>query len=1288
VATPNSTGIRLLRDIISSARLDNVPLSRVVAEVDDQHAFPGLLRQMQRAGSMSLRGFLSSASHLNGVSEVELFQLIQRWALANAIRQQQAPLTFAELAERARGTVWARRPLREVLPELNLEPTTHDELFDFAKAAAPSVLDFLGDADDSDHWPESQYQSALRVFRAWVEKQENNVVQLPVRRGEVQATPDRTRLEARIKALGIPDFDQWTLGQLGDGSSSADRLTVREALAASHPELARRLTRFEEMASDRRRLPDPVEGEVPFPRVDAVRRLAREARLSQKHAFPLGLASHWPHSRVTAKEGLAIGIQPRGSGQRFNVRMDPRTWSDAVSLTCSCGRELCSHQMAALEMLAFGLPENPEVTESLDDLLTPGWERLLEVLERPPAAPTIAREGSIWFTVSERTIEARFHPTGKKGISRQGQRLKELHLEGLPLGPERRMAELLLSTRHRFSSQNDEADFGDALKALPAAATLRWDGEDEPAPALLVAARVVIEESSDGFDLSVQAGGFRLERPSFVFKTRTGVLSMHRFPSHIIFVEHSRDTLDLLTTLATWGGAMPKDVAARLARSLPNLEQRLELELPESLKGTEVPPSTTLVARVAPGARGLALSLRCEPLSGGALFTPGAGASLAATFDGAKRTFTRRDFEAERHAAVLFAQSLGLTEPNDEFTWHLEPGDAALSTLEALQRSGIDVEWKAPQPRFSPEATVDALSLAVTRQKDWFGIEGSVEVDDRRVLLATLLEAARNRRRFVKLGDNDYATLSQSLLDTLAPLALMGSDGKAPQLTIGALPLIAELETQVKSFKAATEWRRLMERLADVKEQSFPVPTALKTELRPYQVEGFEWLSRLSQWCSGAVLADDMGLGKTLQTLALLTARSVEGPALVVAPSSVLHTWKTEAARHAPRLEVRLFDETDRSLSQVPKGSVTVVSWTMFAREASRFADAEFATVVFDEAQAMKNANTQRAKAAHQLEAGFRVALSGTPIENHIGELWSLFRGVMPLLLGSQESFESRFGRGSKETTKHLATIIRPFILRRTKDAVAKELPPRTDIELLVPLTDEERALYDDVRLSAIAELGDVTSESKRFDVLAALTRLRLAACHPRLIDPKWKGPTSKLERLVELIGQLRESGHKVLVFSQFTQHLAMVKKALDAEKVMFSYLDGQVPVTERQKRVERFQEGDGGDVFLISLKAGGTGLTLTAADYVVHLDPWWNPAVEDQASDRAHRIGQTKPVTVYRLIAEGTVEQQILSLHKDKRELADALLEGTDVAGKLTATQLAGLIREVGPRPDASPGP
>ncbi len=229
---------------------------------------------------------------------------------------------------------------------------------------------------------------------------------------------------------------------------------------------------------------------------------------------------------------------------------------------------------------------------------------------------------------------------------------------------------------------------------------------------------------------------------------------------------------------------------------------------------------------------------------------------------------------------------------------------------------------------------------------------------------------------------------------------------------------------------------------------------------------------------------------------------------------------------------------------------------------------------------------------------------------------------------------------------------------------------------MVVPLSAEERALYDDVRLAAMADLGDVTGESKRFDVLAALTRLRLTACHPKLVDAGWKGPTSKLSRLLELVKDLSAGGHRVLVFSQFTKHLGLVVDALRAEGITYSYLDGQVPLAERARRVELFQAGGGGDVFLVSLKAGGTGLNLTAADYVIHLDPWWNPAVEDQASDRAHRIGQARPVTVYRLIAEGTIEQQILSLHRDKRELVDALLSGADTAGKLSTTQLAELIR------------
>jgi SNF2 family DNA or RNA helicase len=356
-----------------------------------------------------------------------------------------------------------------------------------------------------------------------------------------------------------------------------------------------------------------------------------------------------------------------------------------------------------------------------------------------------------------------------------------------------------------------------------------------------------------------------------------------------------------------------------------------------------------------------------------------------------------------------------------------------------------------------------------------------------------------------------------------------------------------------------------------------------------------------------------------------------------------------------------------------------VVSWALLTREAARFQARRFTTVVLDEVQAIKNAGTQRAQAAHGLEADFVVGLSGTPVENHVGELWSLFRATVPSLLGSEESFQERFGSGQGPSLAALAKVVRPFILRRTKDKVAKELPSRTEVDVLVTLSDAERELYEDVRLAAVKALGDSVGSDKRFEVLAALTRLRLAAGHPKLVDAQWRGPTSKLTRLLELVRGLVEGSHRALVFSQFTSHLALVADALRTEGIVFSYLDGQVPAAERARRVAAFQAGQGGDVFLISLKAGGTGLTLTAASYVLHLDPWWNPAVEDQASDRAHRVGQSKPVTIYRLIAEGTIEQRILSLHSEKRELVDALLEGTEKVGKLSMTQLAALVRGQG---------
>jgi SNF2 family DNA or RNA helicase len=456
--------------------------------------------------------------------------------------------------------------------------------------------------------------------------------------------------------------------------------------------------------------------------------------------------------------------------------------------------------------------------------------------------------------------------------------------------------------------------------------------------------------------------------------------------------------------------------------------------------------------------------------------------------------------------------------------------------------------------------------------------------------------------------------------------------------------------------------------------------------LRDYQVEGHAWLSRLAAWGAGACLADDMGLGKTVQTIALLLDRAKLGPALVLAPTSVCWNWVEELARFAPGLRPILYvDQGDRAgcLAKLGKRDVLIASYGLLVRDADKLAATSFATLVLDEAQALKNPTTQRARAARTLDAGFRVALSGTPMENHLGELWSLFSVVFPGLLGSWEQFRDRYASSIERTRDPeahaaLGRVIRPFLLRRTKQEVARELPERTEIQVPIALSQEERQLYEDARLAAVAELSEtgkgVRDQQHRFQVLAALTRLRLLASHPQLYDPTSKLPSSKLRRLVELLEELRAAGHRALVYSQFTSHLGLVQEELARLGIRALYLDGSTPAAQRKTRIKAFQQGEG-DVFLISLKAGGTGVNLTAADYVIHLDPWWNPAVEDQATARAHRIGQTRPVTVYRLIARGTIEEKILAMHGEKRALVASILDGTDVAGRLSTRELMALL-------------
>jgi SNF2 family DNA or RNA helicase len=368
---------------------------------------------------------------------------------------------------------------------------------------------------------------------------------------------------------------------------------------------------------------------------------------------------------------------------------------------------------------------------------------------------------------------------------------------------------------------------------------------------------------------------------------------------------------------------------------------------------------------------------------------------------------------------------------------------------------------------------------------------------------------------------------------------------------------------------------------------------------------------------------------------------------------------------------------------------VLVASYGLLHVEIDRLAAVEWRMAVFDEAQAVKNAATKRAQACQRLRAAFRLALTGTPVENYLGELWSLFNIVNPGLLGSRERFQRRFAEPierknsdrnrANAALQSLRALIRPFILRRTKSAVLSELPPRTEVTLEVELPPEERAFYEALRRNALETLmrpSDRPVGPRRIHILAEITRLRRACCHPGLVDPQSELPGAKLETVIDLVDELIRNNHKALVFSQFVGHLARLSAALDQRGIRYQYLDGSTAAKDRESAVASFQAGDG-TLFLISLKAGGTGLNLTAADYVIHLDPWWNPAVEDQAADRAHRIGQKRPVTVYRLIVQDSIEEKILALHQHKRDLAADLLEGSEMSGRLSDDELLGLIRD-----------
>lgn len=677
-----------------------------------------------------------------------------------------------------------------------------------------------------------------------------------------------------------------------------------------------------------------------------------------------------------------------------------------------------------------------------------------------------------------------------------------------------------------------------------------------------------------------------------------------------------------------------------------------------------------------------------HPVKGEALScAPGEGLEFLQTRIKQKSVQVRRDLKAEKAAGRKVAKAMPAEAVNAEGTeWSLNSLEC-LSALEALRKLGKTVEVKWPEDAVytvqDAPISMDALSLSVTSMDRWFTVEGTVRVNSKlKLKIVELLEKLRDSTMpgFIELSDGRFVAVTESLRRLLGLVEGL-SQKKRGKVTMPVYSgaVLDELEAAGVAVDGDEAARTLIERVREAADVVEPVPEHLQADLREYQVEGFRWMSRLAHWGAGGILADDMGLGKTVQAIAFLLSRANHGASLVVMPTSVLLNWEREIKRFAPSLRPVIFNREDRAevVKTLGAGDVLLSTYGLLPNEIENLKTVDWNVIVLDEAHTIKSKETKTSKAAMELTSDARLLLTGTPLQNHLSELWNLSEFANPGLLGGYTSFVERFvvpveKLHDKERQRLLKRMISPFLLRRTKTDVLEELPEKTDITLRVELSEAERALYEGLREDTAKALE--TGEIKPMEALAALMKLRQAACHPQLVNPKLTMGSSKTDAFLELVDELRSNGHRALVFSQFTSHLALIKKALDERGIEYLYLDGAVSAAQRTKLTESFRLGSM-PLFLISLKAGGTGLNLTAADYVIHLDPWWNPAIEDQASDRAYRIGQERPVTVYRLVAEGTIEEKILRLHDTKRSLADALLEGADMSSRLSKEMLLGLL-------------
>ncbi len=828
----------------------------------------------------------------------------------------------------------------------------------------------------------------------------------------------------------------------------------------------------------------------------------------------------------------------------------------------------------------------------------------------------------------------------------------------------------------------------DGLIAAAGHPNVYWAGQEQngkPVDISIAEPQLLVKEEGDNLRISLIP---EIDRQRLIAQKTAN----HGLILYVITHQH----LQVAEILGQNGLVVPATARQQVIDSIASIASMLTVQ--SDIGGTsshaiDVPTDSRLHVHLQPIGHGIQIEVFVQPfISGGPLYKPGlGGATVLADIDG-QQYQTTRDFTQENaHLAQFFDLSPKLFKDKD-LKWSLDDPEMALEALldlQALTEELAVLEWpKGKRIRLSREAGLSQAQFSIRKEKDWFSVDGDLVVDNDQVFnmqrLIQLLNGSSSR--FLRLEDGQIIALTRELRQRLDDLTGLGeAQDDAIRFHALAAPALDGI-TEGMSIAASKPWKDQLKHLNKISDLNPQVPSTLQGELRDYQREGFQWMSRLAHWGAGACLADDMGLGKTVQALALILSRAPNGPTLILAPTSVCINWLEEAQRFAPTLNVQHFGQGDRQamLDSAAEFDLIVCSYGLLQTESEKLAQVHWHTLVADEAQAIKNALTKRSKAAMTLQADFKVITTGTPIENHLGELWNLFNFINPGLLGSLTRFNERYAQAIENHQDHavqqrLKKLLRPFILRRLKNDVLTELPPRTEVTLHIELSAEERAMYEALRRNAMLAISEAKNQqgNAQLKVLAEIMKLRRACCNARLVMEESTVSSSKLQAFEELVDELLDNRHKALVFSQFVGHLHLIRELLDKKGIRYHYLDGSTPVPERKKAMNAFQAGDG-DLFLISLKAGGTGLNLTAADYVIHMDPWWNPAVEDQASDRAHRMGQKRPVTIYRLVAKDTIEDKIVDLHKHKRDLANSLLEGGEVSGKMSVEDMMALISDI----------